>query len=115
VALLAEPPALPRLVGFITEQQLPAAEIECPGLARFFAGCAKPPTTFLELLWRFDREYVQLAPSSSGPAATDPRPAERRAPYRSCGPLPGLRQHLRRRAQTARDADLRCPPRALHR
>jgi len=47
----------PRLEGLITEQHLDLAELEFPGIARFFEACCRDgagPRSFLELLARFD-------------------------------------------------------------
>jgi hypothetical protein len=39
--------------GFITERHLREAELEFPGISRFFNDCAEKPRTFLELVWQY--------------------------------------------------------------
>jgi hypothetical protein len=42
------------LRGFITEANLDEAELEFPGITKFFAECSRKPATFLDLV----HEYV---------------------------------------------------------
>jgi hypothetical protein len=44
-----------RMVGLVTERELPLAEVEWPGISEFFASEAVPATTFLELVWHFEK------------------------------------------------------------
>jgi hypothetical protein len=45
------------LRGFVTEADLPQAEMEWPGLMTFWRALPEDerPATFLELVWRFER------------------------------------------------------------
>ena len=47
--------ALPQLKGLVTEADFADAEIEFPGIVRFYETCLRKPLTFLELLWSYQK------------------------------------------------------------
>ena len=49
-----------RIQGFITERHLDQAESDFPGITRFFCECAQKPSTFLELVWRYESAQRQI-------------------------------------------------------
>jgi hypothetical protein len=48
------------LKGVVTERDFAAAEIEFPGITRFYRRCRPRPTTFLDLMWRFSGDMASL-------------------------------------------------------
>lgn len=46
------------LRGVLTERDLPEAEGAFPGITGFFARCRVKPTTFLELVFAFERQQA---------------------------------------------------------
>lgn len=55
------------MLGFITDSDLEQADLEFPGIARFFATLTVKPRTFLELVARF--EHWQHARKPVGESA----------------------------------------------
>jgi len=55
------------VLGFITDADLEQADLEFPGIARFFATLTVKPRTFLELVARF--EHSRAARPRVGDAA----------------------------------------------
>ena len=83
---------LPPLRGFVTEQDLPAAEKEWPGLQAFFYSLPvrERPVTFLELVWQFECRRG-ACPEGPGEARVTSSPARQ---ARRCW----LRERCRRRS-----------------
>ena len=47
-----------RVVGRITERQLPQAERCFPGISRFYKSLDAKPMTFLQLVWAFEAKQL---------------------------------------------------------
>lgn len=44
------------LKGWVTERHFAEAEVEFPGIKKFFEELEEKPGTFLELVWKFEEE-----------------------------------------------------------
>lgn len=61
--------------GRITEEQLPLAEICCPGITNMYRTMRRKPETFLDLLWMYEgaRQEDNVAETTESATPTNRR------------------------------------------
>jgi hypothetical protein len=63
------------ILGFITERDFDQAEEAFPGIVTFYEHCGRKPSTFLDLVWQFEKALADRNDVPNANLLTRPKPS----------------------------------------